>query len=182
MRLFFPNYEEIWGISIKDAANIDLSKDDFAIDFATDSEDKIDKFLSSLRGLVAAFKYSPILPIKNQYLNAVHGITGVALAGMNISTIPGFPFCLVVDLELNSFNHKPFLPMIKDFNQAVHWGKYRHYMGRAAQSLDAYINKEFLLSQDIIDTQIQDPNMPNLTSSTQNQTADVDPGTSNVQF
>ena len=182
MRLFFPNYEEIWGISIKDAANIDLSKDDFAIDFATDSEDKIDKFLSSLRGLVAAFKYSPILPIKNQYLNAVHGITGVALAGMNISTIPGFPFCLVVDLELNSFNHKPFLPMIKDFNQAVHWGKYRHYMGRAAQSLDAYINKEFLLSQDIIDTQIQDPNMPNLTSSTQNQTADVDPGTSSVTF
>ena len=101
---------------------------------------------------------------------------------MNISTIPGFPFCLVVDLELNSFNHKQFLPMIKDFNQAVHWGKYRHYMGRAAQSLDAYINKEFLLSQDIIDTQIQDPNMPNLTSSTQNQTADVDPGTSNVTF
>lgn len=182
MRLFFPNYEEIWGISINGAANIDLSKDDFAIDFATDSEDKIDKFLSSLRGLVAAFKYSPILPIKNQYLNAVHGITGVALAGMNISTIPNFPFCLVVDLELNSFNHKPFLPMIRDFNQAIHWGKYRHYMGRAAQSLDAYINKEFLLSRDIIDTQIQDPNIPNLNSSTQNQTADVNPGTSSVTF
>lgn len=173
IRLFFPNYEEIWGISIKDAANIDLSKDDFAIDFATDNEDKIDKFLSSLRGLVAAFKYSPIIPIKNQYLNSVHNITGVTLSSMNVATIPNFPFCLVVDLELQSFNHKPFLPMIKDFNQAVHWGKYRHYMGRAAQSLDSYINREFLTSE--VDPNEKETEVPNLieTQDTQNSLPDT---------
>jgi len=35
--------------------------------------------------------------------------------------------------------------MIKDFNQSVHWGKFRHYMGKAAGSLANSVNAEFLL-------------------------------------
>ena len=146
MRLFFPNYEEIWGLSIDDAASISLDES-FKIDFKNggDDEEKIDKFLSSLRGLVAAFKYSPILPIKNQYLNSVHGITAVGLSNMSISTAPNYPFALVIDLEMVHFNHKPFLPMLKDFNQAIHWGKYRQYMGKAAGEMHRYVNESFLL-------------------------------------
>ncbi|MFZ4104974.1 hypothetical protein [Flavobacterium sp.] len=146
LQLFFPNYEEIWGISIKDASKISL-KDNFTIDFSGngDNEEKIDKFLSSLRGLVAAFKYAPFLPIRNQYLNSVYGITGVSLKGMSISTIPSYPFALVVTLNLYNFNHKPFLPMLNDFNQAIHWGKFRQYMGKAAGALHNYINEEFLM-------------------------------------
>jgi len=146
LRLFFPNYEEIWGISIGDASRITL-KDNFVLDFNSndaDSDKKIDKFLSSLRGLVAAFKYSPFLPVKSSYLNQVHGITAVALSGMTIQTVPNFPFALAVDIELLNFNHKPLLPMISDFNQAIHWGKYRQYMGKAAGALNSYINAEFL--------------------------------------
>jgi hypothetical protein len=145
VKLFFPNYEEIWGIDIDGIQDLSLDKD-FKIDFKLDgNEEKIDKFLSSLRGLVAAFKYAPILPVKNHYLNTAHGITGVALSAMSISTIPNYPFALVVDLELLNFNHKPFLPMIKDFNQAVHWGKFRHYMGKAAGNLHSYINESFFM-------------------------------------
>lgn len=146
MKLFFPNYEEIWGISIDDASKISLN-DNYQIDFGSDgsNEKKIDKFLSSLRGLVAAFKYSPFLPIRNDYLNRVHGITAVALSSMSITTIPNFPFALAVDIELMNFNHKPLLPMINDFNQAVHWGKYRQFMGRAAGQLHNYVNSSFLM-------------------------------------
>jgi hypothetical protein len=146
MRLFFPNYEEIWGISIDDASKIVLGNN-YEIDFKSDgaSDQKIDKFLSSLRGLVAAFKYSPFLPIRNQYLNTVHGITAVALSSMSISTVPNFPFALAVDIELMNFNHKPLLPMINDFNQAIHWGKYRQFMGKAAGALHSYVNESFLM-------------------------------------
>ena len=171
IRLYFPNYEEIWGISIVDPLKIDLSKgEEFKVDFAVDAEEKIDKFLSSLRGLVAMFKTSPIIPIKNDYINRVHGISGVALANMSMSTLPNFPFCLVVDLEMNSFNHKPFLPMIKDFNQAVHWGKYRHYMGRAANQLDKYINSSFLAKKiEEEETQgYKEITLPNLNLSEEN--------------
>lgn len=149
IRLYFPNYEEIWGIHIDDGSNISVNSN-FEINFKDpNDEHKVDKFLSSLRGLVAAFKYSPILPIKNHYLNSVHGITGVAMNSMNISTIPDYPFALVVDIELLNFNHKVFLPMINDFNQAVHWGKYRQYMGKVAGSMYNYINEDFILQSDI---------------------------------
>ena len=144
LRLFFPNYQEIWGLSLNPDESIDLSEN-FEINFNTSSDKVVDKFLSSLRGLVAAFKYSPILPVKNHYLNSVHGITSVALSSMSISTVPNYPFALAVDLQLLNFNHKPFLPMIKDFNQAMHWGKYRQYMGKAATSLHDYVNESFLL-------------------------------------
>lgn len=165
VKLFFPNYEEIWGLSIDGIKDITLNKD-FKIDFKeAGNEEKIDKFLSSLRGLVAAFKYAPILPVKNHYLNSVHGITGVALSSMSVSTIPNYPFALVVDLELLNFNHKPFLPMIKDFNQAVHWGKFRHYMGKAAGSLHSYINESFLLPKPE-DAEEPDANLTRVTSPT----------------
>jgi len=149
MQLFFPNYEEIWGMSITDASKISL-KDNYRIDFSGSGDDdaKIDKFLSSLRGLVAAFKYAPFLPIRNHYLNSVYGITGVALNAMSISTIPQYPFALVVSLDLYNFNHKPFLPMFNDFNQAIHWGKFRQYMGKAAGALHNYVNEEFLMVGD----------------------------------
>jgi hypothetical protein len=165
MRLFFPNYEEIWGISIDEASEVRLT-DNFEIDFKTGgtSEKKIDKFLSSLRGLIAAFKYSPFLPVRNFYLNSVHGITGVALSSISVSTVPNFPFALAVDIELLNFNHKPFMPMISDFNQAIHWGKYRQYMGKAAGVLHNYVNGDFLIkntdqksSENSSDKEVQNP-------------------------
>ena len=146
LRLFFPNYQEIWGISLDSGTSISLNED-MKIDFKAGGSDEkvIDKFLSSLRGLVAAFKYSPILPIKNHYLNSVHGISAVCLNSMSINTVPGYPFTLAVDLELLNFNHKPFLPMLNDFNQSIHWGKYRQYMGKAATHLHKYVNENFLI-------------------------------------
>jgi len=148
LKLFFPNYEEIWGISAQDAAKMNL-KSNINIDFNDPKQElKVDKFLSSLRGLIAAFKYAPILPIKNQYLNSVFNITGIAMSNMSISTVPNYPFAIAVDLQLNVFNHKPFLPMIKDFNQAIDWGKFRYYMGRAAIALSENANEEFLLVQE----------------------------------
>jgi len=161
LKLYFPNYEEIWGMSIDDASKIVLNSD-FKLDFSTTGDEtKIDKFLSSLRGLVAAFKYAPILPIKNHYLNSVHGITGVALSSMNVSTVPDYPFALVVDLELLNFNHKPFLPMIKDFNQAVKWGHFRQYMGKAAGAMYSYISEEFILQSDVDEAAAKDATTAN---------------------
>ena len=165
MKLYFPNYEEIWGISIKDASKINL-KDNYKIDFRQPgNEDQIDKFLSSLRGMVAAFKYSPIIPIKNHYLNSVHGITGVALNDMIIETIENYPFGLAVTLQMSNFNHKPFLPMISDFNQSIDWGRYRQYMGKAAGQLHNYVNEEFLLQKPSTTTTSTTPPEGNYTNA-----------------
>jgi hypothetical protein len=133
--LYFPNHESIWGFD---------GEGELDIDFDNDSEAKIDRFLSSLRGLVAAFKYSPFLPLKNEYLNSTFNMTGATLQGMTVQTLEGFPFVLAVNLTLLKFNHKAYLPMIRDFNEAIHWGKYRQYMGRSAELISKTVGRGFL--------------------------------------
>jgi endonuclease YncB( thermonuclease family) len=134
MTLYFPTHESIWGFP---GASLD-------IDFDSADPQVVDSFASSLRGLIAQFKYAPFLPIKNQYINQTYGITGVAMNSMSVSTIENYPFCLAVQLDLFEFNHKVFLPMIEDFDQAIHWGRFRQYVGRAATKLSDTASKGFL--------------------------------------
>lgn len=138
MTLYFPNHESIWGYNGKSAKDIN---------FETASNEDIDRFISSLRGLITQFKYAPFLPVRNEYLNRTYDITGVALHSMSIQTVPGFPFCVAVTLQMLKFNFKPYLPPISDFNQAINWGRYRQYVGRAAQKLNSTISEGFLIEE-----------------------------------
>jgi len=139
MTLYFPNQETIWGFE-GDAIEVNFEKDDYQL---------VDRMLGSLRGLIAQFRYAPFLPVRNQYLNEVYGITGVALQSMSISTVPGFPFCVVVNLSMLRFNHRVYLPMVEHFDNAIHWGKFRQYMGRAMARLQDAATKKFLLNTDV---------------------------------
>lgn len=160
MNLFFPNHESIWGFN-GDRADFNIFnwdpnptiRDDIA-EVMGDiqnpgyvSDSVIDYYLSSLRGLITQFKYAPFLPVRNQYLNSTYGITAVSMIGMTVTTVPDFPFVLQVNLQMAKFNFNPFMPMIDDFEQAIHWGKYRQYMGRAAARLDAKVNQGFLIDK-----------------------------------
>lgn len=139
--LYFPGLESIWGIiTSEDNPSVTLDFDD--IDQASD--EKVDYFISSLRGLIAQFKYAPFLPVRNQYLNQAWNITGVTLNSMSVSTVENFPFCVSVTLNMMKFNHKVFLPMIEDFNQSIHWGRFRQYVGRAAKAINDAYNVGFL--------------------------------------
>lgn len=125
MTLYFPNYTEVWGVE----------DEILRINFESETDARIDKFMSSLRGLITQFKYAPFLPVRNQYLNQNFGITGLALKDMTLSTVPNFPFCIAVNLVMYKFNHRVYMPMIDHFDQAIHWGRFRQYMGKAVGRL-----------------------------------------------
>lgn len=155
MTLYFPNSDTIWGFMgnsttfnfdpvISPTTTPPEQQGNPAPSSTFTSDAQVDFFLSSLRGLITQFKYAPFLPIKNEYLNQNYGITGVVLQGMTVSTVEGFPFCVSVTLQMAKFNHKVYLPMIDDFNQAVHWGKFRQYIGRGAERLNAIVNQGFV--------------------------------------
>lgn len=161
MQLIFPTHESIWGFK-GDRADLDIfnwdpspvMRDDIPgvlgqaqVPSADVPDDVIDYYLSSMRGLITQFKYSPILPIRNEYINRVFDITAVTLNNMTVSTVDGFPFVMAVTLEMSKFNYAAFLPMVQDFDQAVHWGKFRQYLGRAAAALDAKVNEGFLVDK-----------------------------------
>jgi len=161
--LYFPNHETIWGFKGDTARDIDFFNWDpnpiIRKDLSGPAGDKyqtvrslvpdyvIDSYLSSLRGLITQFKYSPILPIKNEFLNRTFDIDAVALMGMTVSTVPDFPFVVSVNLELAKYNYAPLMPMIQDFDQAIHWGKFRQYMGRAATRLESRVSQGFLVEK-----------------------------------
>lgn len=142
--LYFPNHEAIWGLGGlgQEGNKSGLVKD---INFEEASDREIDSFLSSLRGLITQFKYAPILPIRNDFLNRTYNISAVCMQSMTVQTLENYPYCLTVNLQMIKFNHKVFLPMIKDFNQAIHWGRFRQYMGKAAQWISGNVSKGFLL-------------------------------------
>lgn len=167
MTLYFASYEEIFGFEDEIfRINFDNNPSEltgegwhpidrrlFNLGPTASNDDKtIDKFLSSLRGLIAQFKYAPFLPIRNEYLNRTFGISGVALKDMSIATVPDYPFTLAVNLTMYKFNHNVYLPMIEHFDQAIHWGRFRQYMGRAASRLAQSSRpiKEFNLAVDSI--------------------------------
>jgi endonuclease YncB( thermonuclease family) len=167
MTLYFASYEEIFGFEDEifrinfDTGPAELTGEGWHPSdrrlfnlgpTASDDEKSIDRFLSSLRGLIAQFKYAPFLPIRNEYLNRAFGISGVVLKDMSIATVPDYPFTLAVNLTMYKFNHNVYLPMIEHFDQAIHWGRFRQYMGRAASRLAQSSRpiKEFNLAVDSI--------------------------------
>ncbi len=165
MQLYFPNHESIWGFSGKRAdfdifnwdpqptrnEQVNKAFGDVLKKENTVADETIDQYLSSLRGLITQFKYSPFLPIRNEYLNRTYGITGVTMNNLTVSTMPEYPFVIVVTLQMNKFNFTPYLPMIQDFDQAIHWGKFRQYMGRAAHHLEQQVGESFLKEVPIVD-------------------------------
>lgn len=178
--LYFPNQENIWG----------YSGDQLTIDFdAPGNEAIIDQYLSSLRGLITAFRYTPILPMANEYLNSTFDISAVALKTLTISTetdsstgLP-FPFCITVNLEMYAFDHTVYLPMVTQLGDAIDWGKYRQYMGRSAYIMEQASNKQFtsILTPDAYThvSNAQTPANPNETKDSNNlNSANYDPGQS----
>lgn len=128
MTLYFPNFQQIYGAGVEE-----LNK---SIHFENASDEEIDSFMSSLRGLVAQFKYAPFLPVRNAYLNQVHNINAVCMKNLSVASVEGFPGVLAVNLQMYKFNHEVYLPMVQDFNSAMHWGRFRTYCGRAMARID----------------------------------------------
>lgn len=66
-------------------------------------------YMNGLRSLIAQFKLTPFLPIENEYINEILGIEAVTLAGIQIQTMPMYPKCLMVTLNLQQFNYRVYL-------------------------------------------------------------------------
>jgi hypothetical protein len=157
MTLYFPTHETIWGFegdqpdwqfhNWDPASNISQSVQYYGRQSSGSivSDEVIDTYLSSLRGLITQFKYMPFLPVENQYLNQAHDIDAVVMKNMTISTVENYPFVAAVTLEMGKFNYDPYMPMINHFDQAIHWGKFRSMAGRCAANLEARVNKGFLI-------------------------------------
>lgn len=76
----------------------------------TPKGNEITYYMNGLRALISQFKFTPFLPIENEYINQALNIEAVALVNMQISTMPGFPRCLMVRLVLQEFDYTAYMP------------------------------------------------------------------------
>lgn len=85
-------------------------------------------YMDGLRALLAQFKKCPILPIQNQYLNAVYDVETVALVNLIVSTVEGFPGCLKAELVLHKSTVEPYLNRPDgDYPLLIQWPVFRWY-------------------------------------------------------
>jgi len=85
-------------------------------------------YIDGFRSLLAQFKRTPFLPIRNELLNLEYGIWNVSLITMNVSTVPDFPYCLQVELVLREFNVDPYIENISySFHDMFDWDVFRWY-------------------------------------------------------
>ena len=148
LNLYFPDFESMWGVTYNEAivAGEALKGTGSMSPNLTKEGIELDKQASSLRGLIAAFKGSPFLPVKNKYLNETYDIDAVTLLGMTITTSESFPHAVEVNLQLLKFNYQLYLPHAADFNNCILWGRYRHYLSKMMQRIDQYVSFSWLVA------------------------------------
>lgn len=69
-------------------------------------------YMNGLRALISQFKFTPLLPITNKYINETLGIFAVSLERLNIGTVPGFPKLIKATLLLNKMDYRIYMPEV----------------------------------------------------------------------
>lgn len=98
MTLYFNGEEGINGIKVEKQ-----------LPRQTGTNETITYYMNGLRSLIAMFKFTPFMPIENEYINDVLGIEAVSLANIQVQTMPMYPKCLAVSLTLQQFNYRIYL-------------------------------------------------------------------------
>lgn len=88
-------------------------------------------YVDGLRQLLAEFKCTPFLPIKNWTINYTYNIWTVALQSIIISTMPGYPDVLTAHITLQEVDLFPYLEShTMFFEEFIDWDLFRFYYQR----------------------------------------------------
>ena len=108
----------------------------------------VNYYVDGLRPFIAQCKLSPIMPVENEFLNFKNGIYAIAIQSVNISTVPGFPKLLKVNVNAVECNHSIYT-MTPDymFSDLIDWDLYKYNYQRLLTNMsDKSINPNFKLN------------------------------------
>ena len=96
-------------------------------------------YVDGLRQLLAEFKCTPFLPIKNWTINYTYNIWTVALQSIIISTMPGYPDVLTAHITLQEVDLFPYLEThTMFFEELIDWDLFRFYYQRQLTETKEY--------------------------------------------
>ena len=122
----------------------------------TPSGTKFTYYMNGLRSLVAEFKFTPFLPIENDYLNYILNIEAVTLDSIQINTVPNFPRTIEAVIKLKEFDYREYMPEILPpdidnhddvftnmFSKTINWPLMRYYYQRCIQKGEELSDMDF---------------------------------------
>ena len=103
--------------------------------------------LNGLRQMVAQFKFTPFLPIENDYINDTLGIEAVLFESMQIGHVANYPKLYQVQLTLAEFDYAAYMPELitfamesgyegNIFSSSINWAVMRYYYQRCIRKGD----------------------------------------------
>lgn len=87
-------------------------------------------WMNGLRALEAHFRLVPFLPIENEYINTVIGISAVTFSQLEFETVPGFPRLIKANLVLREFDVSAYMPQIPRMENEIASEGYRNYFAK----------------------------------------------------
>ena len=109
-------------------------------------------YMNGLRALVSQFKFTPFLPIENDYLNDTLGIEAVILNSVAIKNVPSIgPKLIEATLTMTEFDYAVYIPdcalfklqsekKMNGFSAAINWPVMRYYYQRALINGNSLLN------------------------------------------
>ena len=82
-----------------------------------DGKTKVTYSMDGFRALESMFRFTPYLPITNNYINKTLGIDAVVLTNIAINSVPSFPKLLKVTLMMKEFCWQVYMPDIVQLQQ-----------------------------------------------------------------
>lgn len=131
LNLFFNEERGINGFKYTQNLPGEKNKDDLPLDY----------YMYGLRALVAQFKFTPFLPIENDYINDTLGIKAIVFDSLQINHVPDYPKLYQVTLSMNEFDYAAYMPELDYFMQygsidgnafahSINWPVMRYYYQR----------------------------------------------------
>lgn len=116
-------------------------------------------YINGLRSLVAQFKFTPFLPIENDYINDTLNIKAVLFENINISHVPDFPRLYVASVTMQEFDYGTYMPELdyymtvngadlksNYFSKSFNWPVMRYYYQRCIRRGQTIADNEYIFN------------------------------------
>lgn len=115
--------------------------------------------MNGLRQLIAQFKFTPFLPIENDYINDTLGIDAVIFEGMKINNVLGYPKLYQVTIAMSEFDYGAYMPELYNyiaehnydgnvFAASINWPVMRYYYQRCIRKGDVLAASGYKFNSD----------------------------------
>ena len=85
---------------------------EYTTTFEDPKKTKVTYYMNGLRAVLSMFKFTPFLPITNDYINKTLGIDAVVMTALQVSSVPNYPKLIHASLTMAEFDWRVYMPDI----------------------------------------------------------------------